>query len=186
MSGIQRIEEKFHLAPAASICIDRGEGGTEIAALMCVGGGDTKSQKQGVCMCLQTAGLSVGPVSLKSLIRLMSVINPSDLVLLFLPLFPSSLLLFSPRSPAPLFGRSDFIKAGLMRFPVSGGSSARLFLGRGGCVCLSLLARYLPVKLLCVVMRHVARSHSRTNSQFRTGELVWCLHVFFLFVCFCI
>lgn len=131
-------------------------------------------------MCLQTVGLSVGPASLKCLIRLMSVINPSDLVLLSSP-SSSHPSFFSP--PAPLFGRSDFIKVGLMRFPVSGGSSVRLFWGGG----VSLLATYLTVKLLCVVMRHVVRSHSRTNSHFRTGELVWCLRLFgFVFFLFCI
>ena len=71
---------------------------------------------------------SVGPASLWYLIRLMSVINPGDLVLLSLPSFLLAL-------PLTLFWRSDFIKAVVMKFSVSVGSWCVCV-----CVCVHILS----------------------------------------------
>lgn len=94
-----------------------------------------------VCACVSSDSValpSVGSASLKYLIRLMSVINPSDLVLL------SPLLLSHPHPHPLLFGRSDFIKGSLMRFPVTGCCVCFICV----CVCVYItVSRYLAVKL---------------------------------------
>lgn len=59
---------------------------TKIAMFMCKYNNNNRNVCDCVCMCVDSVELySVGPASLKYLIRLMSVINPGDLVLLFSP-----------------------------------------------------------------------------------------------------